>query len=570
MNRAFVEPSPRLIAVRGRSKENCTGSRTCRWSVWTIHSLATILFFFLATALHAASMTVEPRTAAMDEPITITITLEGDLARLDAIDLPLENLVIQSGPSVSSQFEWRNRVTTRQKIFRWVVYAEESGDASVGPVPLDVSGTSVVLPRTGVQILPDPLAGAVSAEDVVRRLVATGRDRIFIFPEIDRTDVVVGEQVVVTWYLYTAESIRDLNISSTPSLREFWIEEIPLADEPTREVQLAGILMQRLPVRRVALFPLQSGRASAGRLVAVAEVMRPIRDRRGFFSPIERRVGRVVLRSQAPELRVRPLPVETRADAVGRFTLRCTPPSVPSEGPVSFDVTVMGEGNLRSAQQPEFAVPPDARVDVQDRGVSVNRSQGGVVMSRTWRFIVLPRRSGPLELPAVHFHAWDPGKKEEVRLECAGRQVMARVSWAMVAQPPEQERSSEPPEWPVQLIAAFVALLLAGGAVIFFWRRRSRRSSPTAIALMQQAGDPGAMRTAIHEVIAREGLSPEALFRDASELGETFRTLQSLIDIRERETLTADRSPEELRRRAREFGRELDRVLADRARERRS
>ncbi len=529
--------------------------------------LLSILAIVVATGnLHAVSMTVEPRTAGIDESITITIALDGDLARLDSIDLPLENLVVESGPSVSSQFEWVNGVTTRQKIFRWTVFGEKEGAASVGPIPLESRGTAAVIPRNNIRILPDPLAGASTADDVVRRLRAAGRDMIFIFPEVDRAEAFVGEQVVVTWYLYTAESVRDLDISSTPALREFWTEEIPLGDEPTRSVTVGGIDMQRLPIRRVALFPLHSGRISTGTLVAVAEIMRPIQDRFGVFSRIERRVGRVVLRSQAPELVVQPLPAGTASAAVGRFTMKCTLPAVPAEGPVSFDVTVEGEGNLRSAPQPRFTVPPQARTEVQDRGVTVDRARGRVTMSRTWQFIMFPRRSGPLEIPAVVFEVWDPERRGGTRLECAGAQVIARATGSIELDQSEDQVESEPAALRIRPFAIAAGLLLTIGLVLFLVRRRRSSVSPRCASLLKHAEDPAALRVALHETLAELGITPDGLFRDPSELGETFRSLQSMLDILERETLTADRSPDELRRRTSEFVRELDRADSERAR----
>ena len=79
--------------------------------------------------------------------------------------------------------------------------------------------------------------------------------------------------------------------------------------------------------------------------------------------------------------------------------------------------------------------------------------------------------------------------------------------------------------------------------------------------LMQHAGNPAALRTALHEVLASRGAMEQSLMQENSELGETYRALRSLLDIRERETLTADRSPRELERRIREFARELDRAF---------
>lgn len=535
---------------------------TDRTSNSRVMKSAVILLLLCGASVEAqpAELSIEPRSAGLDEPVTITVTLEGDFARLDDIDLPVTNLTIESGPSVSSQFEWRNGVTSRQKIFRWTAYGDSPGPAAAGPLRLESAGKATVLPRVPVSILPDPLANVRSPDEAVRRLLEAGREVIFLLPEIERAELFTGEQVLVTWYLYSAEPFNDFDISSTPSFRDFWVEEIPLADEPTREVRLEGVSLRRYPVRRVALFPLRSGRLNVGKLVAVAEVMRPISDRFGIPSLIERRVGRIILRAPAPELVVNPVPAGQQSDAVGRFALSCSEPRVPEQGPISFDVVVKGEGNLRSAHRPRFTSDSEARVEVQEGEVTVERTGGRVTMSRVWRFILFPRVEGNMSIPRIVFRAWNPSDGRVETLECPGRQVVVRQVFDDKPVEPiaASERGDTKGGSRILVVGVMTLLLIAA---LVWWIRGRRRGMGLTRNLMQHAGNPAALRTTLHEVLANRGASEQSLMQENSELGETYRALRSLLDIRERETLTADRSPRELERRIREFARELDRTF---------
>src|SRR6266568_4852292 len=52
-----------------------------------------------------------------------TLTLTDSFAQLDNVRLPLQNLVIDGGPSTSSEFQWINGQSFRRKILRWTAHA---------------------------------------------------------------------------------------------------------------------------------------------------------------------------------------------------------------------------------------------------------------------------------------------------------------------------------------------------------------------------------------------------------------------------------------------------------------
>src|SRR5207249_3296931 len=89
--------------------------------------------------LHSAfgnELTVDKRTLQLDDTITITITVEDSFAKIDSIHIPLQNLVIDGPPSISSEFQWINGRTSRRKVFRYTAHPSSSGAALVGPLML--------------------------------------------------------------------------------------------------------------------------------------------------------------------------------------------------------------------------------------------------------------------------------------------------------------------------------------------------------------------------------------------------------------------------------------------------
>ena len=132
--------------------------------------------FVILHSLLANELSVDKRSLQLDDTITITITLEDSFARIDTLRVPLQNLVIDSGPSVSSQFEWINGRTSRRKVFRYTAHPTASGSALVGPLILRGSDGQVeTLAPISIQVLPDAAAGTNDPICAMRHINAVWR-----------------------------------------------------------------------------------------------------------------------------------------------------------------------------------------------------------------------------------------------------------------------------------------------------------------------------------------------------------------------------------------------------------
>ncbi len=229
--------------------------------------LVVVFFFILHSSFEirnswANELSVDKRVMQLDDTITITITLEDAFASIDAIRVPLRNLAIDGQPSVSSEFEFVNGQTSRRKTFRYVAHATAPGGAMIGPLSLHGAGGQVeTLAPIAIQVLPDAAAGSNDPAKILREMLATNRDPIFLVASADKTSAFEGEEVIVTWTLYNATSVQQYAIAEIPKLEDFWTEELNVRGEQPQQVLLDGMAMQKLPIRRVALFR-RAGRRS--------------------------------------------------------------------------------------------------------------------------------------------------------------------------------------------------------------------------------------------------------------------------------------------------------------------
>lgn len=515
------------------------------------HVLASaLILFFVAIPLCANDLQVDKRTLSIDDSVTITVTLTDAFASVDTIQLPLQNLVIDGSPSVSSEFAWINGQSSRRKVFRYSAHPAGPGPALIGPLTLHGDkGQVETLAPVAIQVLPDSASGSNDPEKILHELLATGRDPFFIVAEADKASVFVGEQVIVTWTLYNAANVQQEGIGQIPKLADFWSEELDVRGQTTQQVIIGGAVLQKLIVRRVALFPLRSGSLIVDPMSVEAQIMK--RSERGNpFGMFEGTVVDVHRRSSSLTIEARPIPPGPPVAAVGDVSLQCLTPVQKNGGPVSIDVIMSGPANLRAAPPPSFAAPLDGSMQITQGGVTVNRRDDGS-MTRRWRFLIFPANSGmfvipPLTMPILT----SAGVRRELR--CGQRALMVEAADASATQAHAPARPGDARVEAARRSLPFIGIvagLLIGAAIV--WPRLSRASSIRRETRVLARGTPSETRIAVDDWLSAHGVEGVALLRETSERGDAYRALRSLLDAGEHDRFVVE--PGDLRGRVRDL-----------------
>jgi hypothetical protein len=505
----------------------------------------------VALPVAANDLQVDKRTLSVDDTLTITLTLTDAFAANDTVPLPLQNLVLDGSPSVSSEFSWINGEASRRKVLTYSAHPRGAGAALIGPVTLRGSGGQIdTLPPVSIQVLPDLAAGSNDPVRILHELLATGRDPIFLVAEADKSSVFAGEQVIVTWTLYNAASVQQEGIGQIPKLADFWVEELDVRNETPQQVFVGNMDMQKLVVRRAALFPVHSGMLTVDPMSVEAQVMK----RFIAGNPFGLFEGSAVdiRRTSAPlSIDARPIPPGPAVSAVGDVSLQCQTPLQKNGGPVTIDVAMSGAANLRGSPPPAFATPLDGSVQINEAGVSVQRREEAV-MTRRWRFLIFPASSGMFMIPPLATTILTPaGVRRELR--CDQRALLVQAADASAMQPHAQASSSSGPNIEaarrsMPFIAIVAAILIA---LAIAWPRiaRAARIRRETRALVRET--PSEMRVAVDEWLSARGVDAAVLLRETSDRGDALRALRSLLDAAERDRLVAE--PSDVRARVREL-----------------
>ena len=514
--------------------------------------LAVVSFVGVAPLFATNNLAVDRRSIRVGEPVTIIVSLEDEFTTVDTVRVPVRNLTITGPPSVSSEFAFINGAVVRRKVFRFRARANGAGPAEAGPVVISLDdGQRDTLRGIAITVLPDRAASSNDPAVVLGELQASSRDPFFIVAEADRTSAFVGEQLVVTWWLYNATNVQQWQIGTIPKLSDFWVEELDVRSTQPTQIFMNGLAMQKMPIRRTVLYPLRVGALDVGSMEVEAAVLR----RSSSSSPFalfEGSLTEISFASAPITITARAVPAGPPVAATGDLALRCVDPVQENGGPVVIDAVLTGKGNLRSASVPVFASKVSGSVETVDGGVMMYKTDSDPTMTRRWKFLIFPARAGAMTIPPLQMRVFSPALELRQTLRCEAKTL--NVTAASQPEPASTSRSS-----PRSRQSWGNAPLIAGGVTVgliaLFAGSRLARNVRFSRQVTQvvKGRTPQETRELMNAHLLERGLDPSALMREGSERGDAWRALASLLDALDRERIEMTNPEREVKRRVREF-----------------
>jgi hypothetical protein len=375
--------------------------------------------------------TVDQTRVGLDGQITLTLTVTGEglgsapEPKLPALD---DFVIVGTNSSSSTQISFVNGAVTATKTveFIYALRPKRTGTFTIGAASIQVEGKVYTTDPIPVEVVPGGAGGGgrggaapppqqgLSGQDV-----AELEKNLFLEVTPDRRQVYVGEQVTLTYKLYTRYGLQNVQYGKTPTYTGFWAEALFDAQQlDFRQEVRNGKAFNVAILKRVALFPATAGDKTLDQMELGCDV--PVRSRLGglfddfdFFG----RVQRVTLRSDPLTIEVLPLPGGAPAGfrgAVGSYavTASAAPKSVAEGDPISVKVTVSGTGNLDAVTEPGRPESRDFKVYDPKVSRSVQKTGNRIGGSKTFEYVVIPERAGQVVLPAFAFVYFDPQRRQ--------------------------------------------------------------------------------------------------------------------------------------------------------------
>lgn len=261
----------------------------------------------------------------------------------------------------------------------------------------------------------------------------------------NKTNIVKGEEVVITYKLYTLLPVSEYQIEKIPSTSGFWVEEPDKQDAPKLTIETYnGSQYQVANLKKVIVYPQRSGKLTIKpmSLSVVAHIAHrqrrqfstgdPFFDRflnDPFFSSIQTSYQSVTkkLYTNALTFNVKDLPKkpDNYCGGVGKFSISS---SISTKQTKAFDAfyltyTLTGSGNLTLINNLPLDLPDEFQVFDPEITDNIQRTGNGLTGSRTFRYLVVPRVEGNFKIPELNISYFDIAKGEYNTISAEGYDI---------------------------------------------------------------------------------------------------------------------------------------------------
>ena len=372
-----------------------------------------------------------------------------------------EGFTVVGGPftSTSSSFSMVNGSMSHsvKVTYTFALQAYQEGTFRIGAATLTVKGNKISSEPFEIKVLPDDGSNSNNSgggygssggsqggqQQNTNDPDVSGKD-LFLRVVPSKRSAYVGEQVVLTYKLYTKVPVSSLSVERMPSYAGFWTKDITDNNNGSLHQSseyINGIEYTSAEIQKIIVVPQRSGKLSLEPMTieCIAQIRTESNNRRSndpfdvFFNDpfFNRNIANVrkELSSQSFSLDVKNLPETGKpasfAGAVGDYSFKSTIDKTDLKTNEAFTLTlsVSGTGNIELLQLPEPVFPPDFEVYDPKVSTSVNNNAQGFSGTKTAEYLVIPRRAGDFALQPVEFAFFNPSKEAYLTAQSESYQI---------------------------------------------------------------------------------------------------------------------------------------------------
>ncbi len=340
----------------------------------------------------------------------------------------IKDFSVLSGPNPSSSSSMQiinNKVTRSVEYsYTYILQAIKEGTFTIGKANVTVDGKvyesnplTIKVVKGQKQVQPDqqatPSGGDISSKN------------LFIRASINKNNPYQGEQVIITYKIYTRISISPPRFTKLPSMTGFWKENLLENNTNYKQYRetIDGLEYAVAEIKKDALFAQKSGKLTIEPLEVevTAQVERkrkrsndPFDDffNDSFFGSNYQNIEKTLL-SNAITVNVKPLPPITGNKgfdgAVGKYTINSSidKNKLKANDALTLRFSVSGSGNLKMIEKPNFIFPTDFEVYDPRIVDDIKSGSTGITGKRTFEFLIVPRNHGNYTIKSVPFVYFD-------------------------------------------------------------------------------------------------------------------------------------------------------------------
>jgi hypothetical protein len=375
------------------------------------------------------------------EQFRLVFTVNQQVDRFEGPDF--DGFSMLSGPnqSTSQSYQFINGKVSQsyQVTYTYYLQANKAGTLSIGPARITVGGKTYQSNSLTINVSqsssPQSPAPSSNQRSGQPRQETANKNDIFIKATVDKPDPYQGEQVIVTYKIYTTVPISQINIDKISSFPGFWNQSLLNDNDPLKQYneKLNGKDYVVADLRKIALFAQRSGviNIEPMELQCVAQIKSANSQTRdpffdNFFNDpfFNRSYQNVELKVESNPLsiNVKPLPASGRpldfSGAVGSFNISSSldRTELKTNEPLNLKITITGKGNLELIDPLTVSFPPDFETYDPKITNNLTKNSSGISGSRTFEYLIIPRNTGEFQIKPAEFSYFDPSRQSYITL----------------------------------------------------------------------------------------------------------------------------------------------------------
>lgn len=428
--------------------------------------------------------------------VEVTFTLHNGEG--NAFEPPsFKDFIIASGPSRSVSTTIINGQFSSESGYNYTLQPKKTGKLQIGAASIRVNGKTLRTSPITIEVLDSKqAAGNDKADPIFMRAIASTEDGW------------VGQQILLDYKLYySTDQVGSYNPISESSYQGFYALELKRYNAPMQREIINGRQYFTKVIRRVALFPQQSGDFVIEPFEVQLNVTSDNPRSSGFF--FNRQTTRVPAATQPLTIHVKSLPTPAPpafSGAVGRYftTFGFNQNDLTTDDALSLRLAVSGDGDLKRVQAPNLTFPDAFEVyppkTIQDNSYEDN---GKVLGERIFEYLLVPRTPGTYTLtPSFSYYDADSTKYATLTASAATITVRQGSNRPNTAKPTQSNAATQDIRylkksvqlksggyllWGQPLLGILILMPVAGvGMALLARQNRRRRDQRDPLELRRQ------------------------------------------------------------------------------------
>ncbi len=395
--------------------------------------LLNILFLLFAISLFAQdakfTASVNKNKVGLNETFKITFSLNKNGNKFNAPSF--KDFFVLSGPNQSSNMQFINGNVSQTISFSYMLKPRAVGKYTIGSASIETDGNKILSNKVSIEVTKSKTTPQANQQQQNKDIYKQIGENLFIKAKVDKTNVYQGEQIVVTYKVYTRVSVVNYAINKIPKLSGFWAQDINLSGQISLHTEnIDGVNYNTGVLKKTILFPQKSGKLEIDPLAMECLVRVKTQSRRKsiwddfFDDPFFGRSKDVkyVAASNPIRINVRSLPEANKPSnfkgAVGKLSMKASLNNTETKAneAVTYKIIISGKGNLKLIEPPELNLSKDVEIYDPEIVDNISATSAGMSGKRTIEYLLIPRYKGEYKIPGISFSYFDLTKKDYVTL----------------------------------------------------------------------------------------------------------------------------------------------------------